>query len=104
VRFDYDRRAADRLLRSDTSWLRAVGNAVRDEARRNVDPSLEGKRAPDAANAIVAIPGEDGTSPYVDVGYDKHHPGFYLWWHEVGTEDNAPRPHLRPAVRPGLID
>ena len=94
--------ALDRLVRSDRVWLQQIGNAVRDEARGNVPSNLKGSVS-DPEKAIVAIPGQDAESPYVDVGYDKHHPGFYLWWAEVGTRYQAPQPHLRPAVRPGLI-
>ncbi len=102
--FAVDRRALDRLVRSAAPFWRLVGNAVRDEARRNVDPMLSGIRSSNPGAAIIAVPGEDSESAYVDVGYDKHHPGFYLWWWEVGTRDVGARPHLRPALRPGLID
>ena len=104
-RFDYNPRALDAMLRQDRSWIQKVGNVVRDEARDNVValPSLAGHRSKDPEKAIIAVPGEDATSVYVDVGYDKKHPGFYLWWAEVGTQDQAATPHLRPAVRPGLL-
>lgn len=102
--FEIERGALDRLLRSDLGWLRKVGNIVRDEARANVPADLTGQRAPDAEQAIIAVADEDSESPFVDIGYNKRHPGFYLWWHEVGTSDSPAQPHLRPALRPGLID
>lgn len=102
--FSLDRAALERHVRSDRTWLQRVGNVVRDEARSNVPADLKGNRAPDAEQAIVAVTGEDTEGAFVDVGYSRHHPGFYLWWHEVGTQDSPPRPHLRPALRPGLFD
>lgn len=71
-----------------------VGRVVRDRAR-------SGARAiSDKSDAIIYEVGVDGAGVHVDVGYAKHHPGFYLWWWEVGTQNHAPRPHLRPALRP----
>lgn len=93
------------MLRQDRGWIQKVGNTVRDEARDNVValPHLSGARSATPEKAIIAVPGEDVTSVYVDVGYDKDHPGFYLWWAEVGTRYQPPTPHLRPAVRDGLL-
>jgi hypothetical protein len=102
--FELDRAALARLFKSDTAWLKDVGIKVRDLARANVPEDLKGNRAPNAEQAIVSVVGGDEQGPFVDVGYSRHHPGFYLWWYEVGTPDAAPRPHLRPALRPGLLD
>jgi len=102
--FQIERGALDQLLASDLGWLRRVGNIVRDEARRNVPENLKGFRAPNADQAIISVVEVDDEGPHADIGYARHHPGFYLWWHEVGTTDSRPQPHLRPALRPGLID
>lgn len=92
------------VRRQVTPVLRQVGNAVRDQARRNVPDNLKGHRESEPEKAIVAKVGMDELGAYVDVGYDKDHPGFYLWWAEVGTSDQPAQPHLRPALRPGLMD
>lgn len=76
--------------------LQSFARRVRDEARTNA-------RA--ISNKTAAIATEDGTDslgPYADVGYTKSHPGFFLWWWEVGTRNHPPIPHLRPALRPGV--
>ncbi len=103
--FDFNPRALDAMLRQDRGWIQRVGNIVRDEARDNVVglPSLAGARTAKPEGAIIAVVGEDSESIYVDVGYDAKHPGFYLWWWEVGTRYHAPLPHLRPAVRDGIL-
>ncbi len=84
--------------------FKLIGNAVRDEARANVPDDLKGHREANPEKAIVSIVGTDVEGVYVDVGYNKDHPGFYLWWAEVGTQDQAAQPHLRPALRPGIAD
>ena len=93
--------ALDRVLADNAVVLLRYGREVRDRARENARAlGLAGHRTQDPENAIIAVPGRDAEGPYVDVGYDKTHPGFYLWWWEVGTKYNPARPHLRPAVRP----
>ena len=99
----FNRAALEGLVRANPHVLRRAADAVRDEARTNVPSNLKGERSSQPEKAIISVPGSDADGPYVDVGYDKTHPGFYLWWHEVGTADSPPQPHLRPAVRPGLI-
>lgn len=42
--------------------------------------------------------GIDDVSAFADVGYARTHPGFVLWWSEVGTQQMSPRPHLRAAL------
>jgi hypothetical protein len=74
-------------------YIAKLGQDVRDRARLTA-ASISNK-----TDAIISVPGEDVTSVYADVGYDKHHPGFFLWWWEVGTVNHPPRPHLRPAFR-----
>jgi nucleotidyltransferase/DNA polymerase involved in DNA repair len=78
--------------------LDEVGTRVRDRARRNAR-SID----PDDVDAIATDKGIDAEGHYVDVGYDKHHRGFPLWWHEVGTSQFPPRPHLRPAAAEKVI-
>lgn len=80
-----------------TALLDEVGRRVRDSARTNAR-SITAKVA-----AIVTERGQDDLGPFIDVGYSKHHPGFFLWWWEVGTRRHGPRAHLRPALRPNLI-
>lgn len=76
--------------------LGLVGSRVRDEARKSA-PFRK------YAGAITTELGADSIGPFVDVGYAKSHPGFVLWWWEVGTRNHGARPHLRPALRPNLI-
>ncbi|WP_394620949.1 hypothetical protein JNUCC0626_18200 [Lentzea sp. JNUCC 0626] len=108
----------DEILRGEESrrFFGAVGREVRDRARANAKTAVSfsgtvGTRRRDSSGrfkasvadpseAIISVPGEDSESLYVDVGYSKHHPGFYLWWWEVGTVNHAARPHLRPALLP----
>lgn len=100
-RLDIDRAALEDLIHRSTegkALMGQVGRAVRDEARRNAT-AITSK-----TDAIISEVGNDSEGVYTDVGYAKHHPGFFLWWYEVGTRYDAPRPHLRPALRPGLID
>ena len=91
-----DRMAVDRFLRSAQTqdFIALLGIDVRDRARANAQVITS------KTDAIVSKPGLDAEGVYTDVGYNKHHPGFFLWWHEVGTVRDAPRPHLRPALRP----
>ena len=100
--FDFRPQALDQMI-GLSGVMGRVGRAVRDEARRNVSPELKGNREAHPERAIVSVTGADTRGPYVDIGYDKKHPGFYLWWWEVGTQDHAAKPHLRPALRPGLL-
>ncbi|MDT8915759.1 hypothetical protein [Amycolatopsis sp. PS_44_ISF1] len=94
--------ALDELLRHTQTrqFLDAVGMEIRDRARANARSAVPSSTDGDAITAIVSVPGEDDEGVYVDVGYAKHHPGFYLWWWEVGTQNHAARPHLRPALQP----
>lgn len=84
------------VRRQGAPLLGDIGRRVRDEARRNA-ASITSK-----TSAIVTESGSDSVGPFVDVGYSRHHPGFFLWWHEVGTRRHGARPHLRPALRPGI--
>jgi len=94
ARLDIDRAAIRRLAYSpDVGDLIAkVGINVRDTARQNA------RVITSKTDALISKPGMDTESVYTDVGYNKDHPGFFLWWHEVGTSKNAPTPHLRPAL------
>lgn len=73
--------------------LEEAGEIVRDHARSNASGISRD------TDAIVSTEvDEDDEGPFVDVGYDKTNPGFVLWWHEVGTSQFPPSPHLRPAA------
>jgi len=79
--------------------LEEVGTRVRDNARSNARAIDE-----DDVEAIeTSEVGSDSEGEFIDVGYDRHHPGFVLWWHEVGTSKYPPRPHLRPAAAKRVI-
>lgn len=95
--FRLDDAALAQLLAEGEShrYFAAIGREVRDRARVNARAI-----SPKNADAIISVPGQDDQGIYVDVGYSKHHPGFYLWWWEFGTKNHAARPHLRPALRP----
>lgn len=87
--------ALERLERSAETRevIEEAAKVVRDRARQNARPI-----APDRVDGIVAESGQDEKGVYADVGYDKTHPGFVLWWHEVGTSQHPASPHLRPAL------
>lgn len=74
-----------------------VARDIRDRARVNAE-SVSSK-----TDAIATELGVDDVGIYADIGYKRNHPGFFLWWHEVGTRNHPPTPHLRPAVRPNSI-
>jgi hypothetical protein len=76
--------------------VQRVAREMRDEARLNAAPITS------KTDAIAVEGGIDAISVYADVGYLRRHPGFFLWWHEVGTRRHPPTPHLRPTVRPRL--
>lgn len=90
--------ALDELLLGNEgrAILADYARRVRDGARVNAR-AISNKTA-----AITTESGVDSLGPYADVGYAKSHPGFYLWWWEVGTRNHAPVPHLRPALKPGI--
>jgi hypothetical protein len=78
--------------------LEEAGEAVRDQARVNAS-SISNDTDAIVSNDVES----DSEGHYVDVGYDKHHPGFTLWWQEVGTSKFPPQPHLRPAAARKVI-
>jgi hypothetical protein len=75
-----------------------AGEKVRDGARANARSI-----SPDTDAIVSTDVDADTESHYVDVGYDKTNPGFVLWWHEVGTSQFPPSPHLRPAAARKVI-
>lgn len=106
--FELNRRALQHYI--DTSpeshrFFKQLGDDIRDEARDGAKAVTTGVTASGdpKVNAIVSQVGSDSDGIYVDVGYARHHPGFFLWWWEVGTVHHAAVPHLRPALRPGRI-
>lgn len=94
--FTVNEAVLNQLLREGESktYFAAIGREVRDRARANASGIT------DKTDAIISVPGEDSEGLFNDVGYSKHHPGFFLWWWEVGTTRHPPTPHLRPALRP----
>jgi hypothetical protein len=96
-RIDIHRGALTEVLASAQmkTFVGAVGREVRDRARANA------AHLSSNTGAIISLLGKDADGGYfVDVGYDAFHPGFHLWWNEVGTEKVAASPHLRPAIQP----
>lgn len=91
-----DRRAPAALVNGaeGQALLKRTADVIRDRARATASTFSEN------SDAIETETGVDGDGAYADVGYLKNHPGFHLWWQEVGTVDQPPRPHLRAAVRP----
>lgn len=94
-----DRRALDRMVRTSPAaqaiFTRSA-KAIRDQARANatsIDPVRTG--------ALAYEVGEDEQGLFADIGYSKSHPGWVLWFHEVGTVNHPASPHLRPAVSAG---
>lgn len=88
--------ALDRLARSAevADMLEEAGEHIAKRARSNASVIA----GPDRTEAIQHEMGDDDEGVFVDVGYKKHHKGFVLWWHEVGTTLKPATPHLRPAV------
>lgn len=76
-------------------FVHKAARAVAKEAKANVVGHYPSTRR---AKAIDTDSGMDAQSAYADVGYTASHPGFVLWWSEVGTQDMSPRPHLRAAL------
>ncbi len=98
---------ADYITRLDQAALRDYVNNS-DESRRfftrlGLDIRNEARQGArvisSKVDAIVSQVENDADGIYLDVGYKRHHPGFFLWFYEVGTVRDAPRPHLRPALR-----
>lgn len=93
---DLDPAAIDRLAAQTAHVIDKAAAAVAAQARANVAGHYPGSHR---ANAIVAVTGQsDEQGPYADVGYARNHPGFVLFWSEVGTANMSPRPHLRQAL------
>ena len=77
------------------AFVEKVATGVRNQARDSVKGHYPGTKR---GRAIAVESGRDEISAYSDVGYTKTHPGFVLWWSEVGTQKMSPRPHLRAAL------
>ncbi len=95
-RIDIDQQALALYINTSPearSLFARIGQDIRDEARTGAS-AISSK-----TDAIVSQVGTDTDGIFADVGYLRHHPGFFLWWYEVGTVRQAPRPHLRPALR-----
>lgn len=102
--WSFDRAALSRMVNESPAGkavLVAAATQVRDAARENARGIKAGQAGRDGAIAYEL--GEDSEGAYADVGYMKHHPGFVLWWAEVGTRNQPAQPHLRPAVKPNQI-
>lgn len=92
-------RAAIALIEASPELARLLASAadsIAAQARRNAAAHYPSSPLP---AAISTTSGTDTTGPYADVGYTRSHPGFVLWWSEVGTRKMSPRPHLRAAVK-----
>lgn len=73
--------------------VQRTAREMRDEARVNAEV-ISSK-----TDAIDIETGADSLGFYTDLGYRRRHPGFFLWWWEVGTRNHKASPHLRPTVR-----
>lgn len=95
--FDFRRAALAEIAESREVKKLAAGAAlgIRDKARSNVQAIYPGTSR---AQAIDVDGGTDAEGVYADVGYNKLHTGFVLFFSEVGTVKMSPRPHLRPAM------
>jgi hypothetical protein len=99
TRVDISRQALLLLLNTHPEshkFFKRTADSVRDDARKGAR-----RISPSKADAIVSNVGVDSEGIYADVGYARHHPGFFLWWWEVGTRRHGAVPHLRPAIRSG---
>ena len=98
TRVDWRAGALDELASSPEmrSFLGDVADDIVDQARTNARAFYPGTNR---VRAIAKETGVDAESAYADVGYTPTHPGFVLWWSEVGTQHMSPRPHLRAALQ-----
>lgn len=97
TRIDWDEAALEALASHPAmrEMLDDVATQVRNRARDNAS----GYYAPSRRiSAIITESGTDRQGAFADVGYDRTHPGFVLFFSEVGTSRMSPRPHLRAAV------
>lgn len=77
------------------AFIESAATKVRDQARNNAAAQYPGTSR---TRGIAVESGRDAHGAYSDVGYTRTHPGFVLWWSEVGTQQMSPRPHLRAAL------
>ena len=93
----WDRKAIESILHANETrrMVEKATTKVQTTTRENVQKIYPGTTR---TKGIGAESGEDSESVYGIVGYTKDHPGFVLWWTEVGTRKMRPRPHLRAAL------
>jgi hypothetical protein len=97
--FKLNQAALDRILASNEVKiaLEKEGKRVQSKARRLARPIVpQHVKATEAIIVTDPVLGPDGWES--KLGYDKNHEGWFLWFHEVGTINHGPTPHLRPAV------
>lgn len=97
--FTINKAAMDSIMSSPQvkTALKQAGKKVQDRARELARPIVPNHSR--ALNAIVVTEptlGPDGWES--KLGYDKTKDGWFLFYHEVGTINHGPTPHLRPAV------
>jgi len=82
-----------------------VEDLIEEVAEIVADKAVSNARAAGLnGGALTSTPAsEDADGVYADVGYDRHHPDFVDWFHEVGTSKFPPSPHLRPAASRRVI-
>ena len=97
MNIDWDAAALASLaeLPAVAEFIEDVAGKVAKQARGNASGHYPGTSR---TRGIEAESGRDSRGVYSDVGYTRTHPGFVLWWSEVGTQKMSPRPHLRAAL------
>jgi len=108
VSFAWNPAAIDELANSPAmaNMLDGVGRKLAAEARRNARTIFPehgpgkpvGKKKTAIERGVIRKPGRDNEGHYIDVGFHTGHAGFVLFWAEVGTETQPPRPLLRSAL------
>jgi len=97
LRVELDPRALTELEQSPelTALLQQVGELVADAAQGNA--RRQGIRETgEGIASIQALVARDAEGIHVDVSFTADH--FYMGFAETGTEDQAARPFLRPAL------
>lgn len=93
IEFTLDKGALADLVEGSegVAMLQAVGDEIAALAADKAP-----KRTGQGAASIQAVVSADEVGPHADISWDRDH--FYMGFAETGTEHEAARPFLRPAL------
>jgi hypothetical protein len=95
LKFD---QAALKALDNDADVVRSVsdlGDTIADRANARAE-ALFTDQGGGGVGSIESHVEHDEQGTYVRIAYPPEH--SYMWLHEVGSEHEKPRPHVRPAL------